>query len=200
MFPDLMRDDVFRLETARLWLRWPRHSDARAVADIACAKEAADLSASIPHLAPRGDADGFVVAARGDNMLGARLTLAITPKSRPNVLIGMVGVAPGETCGEGELGYWIGAPWQGSGYTTEAVRAMIGACFDLAGLSAITAAVEADNPAARRVLEKCGFAPAGERLRGGARHDVLRLARPADALVRVAGMRVSMTETPFAAE
>ena len=28
MFPDLTRDDVFRLETRRLWLRWPRAADA----------------------------------------------------------------------------------------------------------------------------------------------------------------------------
>ena len=28
MFPDIARDDVFRLETARLWLRWPRACDA----------------------------------------------------------------------------------------------------------------------------------------------------------------------------
>ena len=31
MFPDLARDDVFRLETARLWLRWPRAADAAAI-------------------------------------------------------------------------------------------------------------------------------------------------------------------------
>ena len=31
MFPDLARDDVFRLETARLWLRWPRAADAAAL-------------------------------------------------------------------------------------------------------------------------------------------------------------------------
>ncbi|MCG6121832.1 MAG: GNAT family N-acetyltransferase [Microvirga sp.] len=211
MFPDLMRDDVFRLETARLWLRWPRQSDARAVADIACAKEAADLSASIPHLAPRGDADGFVLSARGDNMQGARLTLAITPKARPNVLIGMVGVAPAQTPGEGELGYWIGAPWRGSGFTTEAVQALIGASFDLAGLEAITAAVEVGNPAARRVLEKCGFSPDGERVREDSRFAVLRLARTASGIVPSAivpvpagalgtAATVTTAEPPLAAE
>ena len=31
MFPDLARDDVFRLETSRLWLRWPRMGDAAAI-------------------------------------------------------------------------------------------------------------------------------------------------------------------------
>ena len=31
MFPDLTRDDVFRLETRRLWLRWPRLADVQAI-------------------------------------------------------------------------------------------------------------------------------------------------------------------------
>jgi hypothetical protein len=30
MFPDLLRDDVFRLETRRLWLRWPRAAEETA--------------------------------------------------------------------------------------------------------------------------------------------------------------------------
>ena len=29
MFPEITRDDIFRLETERLWLRWPRAADAR---------------------------------------------------------------------------------------------------------------------------------------------------------------------------
>jgi hypothetical protein len=35
MFPDLARDDVFRLETPRLWLRWPRICDAAAIHNFA---------------------------------------------------------------------------------------------------------------------------------------------------------------------
>ena len=36
MFPELTRDDVFRLETRRLWLRWPRMADANAILRLAC--------------------------------------------------------------------------------------------------------------------------------------------------------------------
>ena len=38
MFPDLARDDVFRLETARLWLRWPRvrPTTRRSIGSAAC--------------------------------------------------------------------------------------------------------------------------------------------------------------------
>ena len=35
MFPELTRDDVFRLETRRLWLRWPRMADANAILRLA---------------------------------------------------------------------------------------------------------------------------------------------------------------------
>ena len=40
MFPDLTRDDVFRLETRRLWLRWPRLADAQAIVRLAGEKAA----------------------------------------------------------------------------------------------------------------------------------------------------------------
>ena len=35
MFPDLTRDDVFRLETRRLWLRWPREADVPSLVRLA---------------------------------------------------------------------------------------------------------------------------------------------------------------------
>lgn len=33
MFPEITRDEVFRIETKRLWLRWPMFADANDVAD-----------------------------------------------------------------------------------------------------------------------------------------------------------------------
>ena len=35
MFPDYFRDDVFRLETQRLWLRWPTAADAATIERLA---------------------------------------------------------------------------------------------------------------------------------------------------------------------
>ena len=49
MFPDLTRDDVFRLETRRLWLRWPRLADVQAIVRLAGEKAVADMTARIPH-------------------------------------------------------------------------------------------------------------------------------------------------------
>ena len=46
MFPELTRDDVFRLETRRLWLRWPRMADATAILKLAGEKAVAEMTAS----------------------------------------------------------------------------------------------------------------------------------------------------------
>ncbi len=160
MFPDLTRDDVFRLETARLWLRWPRQSDARAVQDIAAAKEVSDMMTKLPHAYPHDGADGFILSTRHTNMEGAGLTLAIAPKARPTMPIGMIGLFATRDPIEAELAFWIGRPYWGEGYMTEAVETMRDAGFRLSGSQALTARAAMDNPASRRVLAKCGFLPA----------------------------------------
>ena len=60
MFPDLTRDDIFRLETERLWLRWPRASDAAAITAFASLPEVAQMTDAIPHPYPAGEADRFI--------------------------------------------------------------------------------------------------------------------------------------------
>ncbi len=170
MFPDLTRDDVFRLETRRLWLRWPRQVDAQAVVHLAGEKEVADMTATIPHPYPPEAADGFILATRRANMDGTGLTLAISPKAKPGTLIGLIGFMPVLRGGEplpaqAELGFWIGRPFWGEGYMTEAAQAMVDAFFSLTGGNEITAGARVINPASRRVIEKCGFAYQGSGLR-----------------------------------
>ena len=89
MFPDLTRDDVFRLETRRLWLRWPRLADVQAIVRLAGEKAVAEMTARIPHPYDPEDAERFVFMARKSNADGKGLQLAITPKGRPNSLIGV---------------------------------------------------------------------------------------------------------------
>ena len=64
MFPDLTRDDVFRLETRRLWLRWPRQADAQAIVRLAGEKAVAEMTARLPHPYPAEAADRFILEAR----------------------------------------------------------------------------------------------------------------------------------------
>lgn len=59
------------------------------------------------------------------------------------------------------LGYALGVDCWGQGYMTEAVRAVVRFGFGYMGLDLISATCYPDNPASRRVLEKCGFAYEG---------------------------------------
>jgi RimJ/RimL family protein N-acetyltransferase len=59
------------------------------------------------------------------------------------------------------LGYALAPEAWGRGYATEAARAIIDASFLLTNAVEILASARVENPASRRVLEKCGFAHRG---------------------------------------
>ena len=155
MFPDLLCDDVFRLETARLWLRWPRAADAAAIARLAGVADVARMTAQIPHPYPEGAAAKFILMARSENARGESVTLVLA-KKRGSEPIGVVSLRPLDD-GALEIGYWLGKPCWGRGLMTEAVR----------------------------VLEKCGFAATGQAMveapARGERHlaNLFRLTRDA---------------------
>jgi RimJ/RimL family protein N-acetyltransferase len=165
MFPDLTRDDVFRLETRRLWLRWPRLADVQAIVRLAGEKAVAEMTALIPHPYAEPDAEEFVFQTRRANANGEGLALAITPKGKPAAVIGMVGVAPSLESGEPHLGYWLGRPFWNQGFATEAARALVDAFFTYTPAAELTSSARVVNPASRRVLDKCGFAFQGSGLK-----------------------------------
>jgi len=165
MFPDIAKDDVFRLETRRLWLRWPRLKDAPAIAAYCSKWEVARFTARIPHPYPKGSAERFVYAAREANSRGRDLTLVLTPVAAPRKAVGAISL---EARGADRLtlGYALAPEVWGRGYATEAVIAAVRAAFRLTPAVEIEASVQFENPASRRVLEKAGFAHVGRGLRG----------------------------------
>src|SRR5208283_2748419 len=90
MFPDLARDDVFRLETQRLWLRWPRICDAPAIQRFCGLWEVARFTARMPHPYPPGSAERFIYAAREANASGRDLTLVMTPFKGKRDVVGSI--------------------------------------------------------------------------------------------------------------
>ena len=60
------------------------------------------------------------------------------------------------------LGYWIGRPFWGRGFASEALTALVAGAFARFPHDTIGAGVFHDNPASRRVLEKLGFRAAGQ--------------------------------------
>ncbi|MCO4055803.1 MAG: GNAT family N-acetyltransferase [Bosea sp.] len=164
LFPDLTRDDVFRLETRRLWLRWPRHGDIAALRAFAGLREVAEMTGSWPHPLPEGEAERRIFAARKANATGVSLFLALTPRSKPNLQVGWVCVTATPNPDEAELGYMLHPHHSGQGLMAEAVQAVLDTVFSYTAVERVTAWSRVVNPASRRVLEKCGFRHIGTAL------------------------------------
>jgi RimJ/RimL family protein N-acetyltransferase len=159
MFPDLARDDVFRLETPRLWLRWPQASDADGLAGLAGDWEVARFTANIPHPYSLADAEQFIVDSRIGNALGRHLRLVMTLKRGDRPSVGAVELQPSP---DGvNLGYWLGKPYWGQGLAGEAAGAMIDAFFRVTVAPALGAAALLENAASQALLKRAGFQPVG---------------------------------------
>lgn len=140
------------LETARLTLRAPRIEDATAIATIANDKRIAQMTASLPHPYRTEDALAFVELAAAPQAIH----LLVTLNGAQDDVLGAVGAAP-DLEGVPTLGYWLGAPFWGQGYATEAAQALVDHLFATTDWPAIRGTTRVTNPASRRVLEKCGF-------------------------------------------
>ena len=138
------------LETSRLVLRAPRLGDAKAIAMLANDRRVAEATARIPHPYPADAAHQWIAAS---NTRFGEETYAIL---RDGVVIGTCAFDLREGA-EPEIGYWLGVPYWGQGYATEAVRALINRAFGELDHSALVSGARVTNPASRRVLEKCGF-------------------------------------------
>lgn len=76
---------------------------------------------------------------------------------------GLVAVIGAHLRGEGaaEIGYWVGAGYQGQGYATEALAALIARIADTMPERQIMAECRPENIGSVRVLEKLGFQRTG---------------------------------------
>ena len=68
--------------------------------------------------------------------------------------------------GSVEIGYGVLPEYEGKGYTTEAVRAMVQWAFEDARVEYVEAETEPGNKASQRVLEKNVFFPCGQGAEG----------------------------------
>ncbi len=137
------------LETGRLTLRAPQLQDAKTIARLVNDRRIAENTVRIPHPYTVDDAEEFIAAC---NARDGEATFVVVLGEQP---IGICAVEPRAT--DAEIGYWLGVPYWGKGYATEAVRAVIDHAFGALGHAALQAGARVSNPASRRVLEKCGF-------------------------------------------
>ena len=143
-----------RLETDRLVLRAPEHADIEAITALA-QSEAIHSMTTLPHPYEREHARQFVEGhARSD----AEFAYAIV--TRDGTLVGVTGLHF-RSDRPHEIGYWIGEPFWGNGYATEAAGALVNAAIE-AGTQVLNAQARSENAASRAVLLKLGFASMGQ--------------------------------------
>ncbi len=164
------------LLTARLRLRPFVAADASEVQRLAGEREVAETTLNIPHPYPDGAAAKWIAEHATLYEGGDGVVFAVTDRAS-GALLGAVGLRSAPRHARAELGYWIGRPYWGRGYATEAVRAMLCYGFATLDLNRIHACHFARNPASGRVMAKAGM-----QLEGVARQHFRRGDRAEDAV------------------
>jgi RimJ/RimL family protein N-acetyltransferase len=140
------------LETARLRLRPYAAADALQLIPLIGTREVAATTGRIPHPYTENDANQFIASAQNDDEI--RLAIALRTDG---CMIGGIGLRLFEPHQNAELGYWLGVPYWGNGFATEAAREMLRYGFEKLRLHRIFATHFIHNPASGRVLAKLGM-------------------------------------------
>ena len=160
------------LHTARLTLRPFTAADGPRVKLLAGERAIADTTGSIAHPYEDGMAESWIAKHAEGFEAGKSLHLAVT-MTASGELLGAIGLTMSPPHRHAELGYWLGTPYWGRGYTTEAGGAMIRHGFTELGLARIYAHHLRRNPASGRILQKLGMQPEGMMRRHYLKWDVL---------------------------
>lgn len=97
------------------------------------------------------------LAARADATAKGEQHFFVIVEAETGAPVGCCDLRPGPEGFRGDLGLWIGEPYQGRGYGTAAVRDLLDHGFRRLGMAKIEATVFVGNRASRRIFEKCGF-------------------------------------------
>ena len=144
------------LTTERLILRPFRIEDAAEVQRLAGDYAVAATTLRIPHPYEDGMFEQWFATLGPAFEKGEQIALAITAREN-GALFGAIGLTLDAANQGAEIGYWIGKPYWGRGYATEAARALVRFGFEQLGLNRISARHFAHNPASGRVLQKAGL-------------------------------------------
>lgn len=140
------------LRTKRLVLRRFQLEDSSEVQKLAGNFNVAKMTLNIPFPYKDGMAEEWI-STHEENWNTKKSVIYAIVKADSNDLLGAVGLVEIDGL-EGELGYWIGEPYWGMGYCTEAAKELIEFSFQNLGLEKIVAEHLTKNPASGRVMKK----------------------------------------------
>jgi 8-oxo-dGTP diphosphatase len=151
---NLLNRPFLPVATERLTLRPLRAGDAVPMATFANDKDIAERLFRMPYPYTLQDAKTFIAFAHRSMAEGKCVILAIVRRSDQQFM--------GVISSEAELGgFWLGKPYWGQGYGTEATGALVHFCFHVLKQKELKASALQTNMASRRILEKLGFCEMG---------------------------------------
>jgi [ribosomal protein S5]-alanine N-acetyltransferase len=144
------------LKTKRLILRPLRATDAAQIQALFPHYEVLKhMFAGIPWPYPDDGATQFVGSALAGMTREERYVWAIVEQAADDdLLIGCIDLFP--TKADDNRGFWLGLPYQGKGYMTEAVAAVTDFAFDVVQLPRLILNNAEPNIASHRLKEKAG--------------------------------------------
>ncbi len=148
------------LHTERLILRPFALTDAAEVQRLAGDRDIAATTLLIPHPYEDGMAEEWISTHKDEFQSGQQAVFAVVLAAEKR-LVGAVGLDFNEQHCRAEMGYWIGKPYWGRGYCTEAARALLEYAFGQRGLNRVSAHHFANNPASGRVMRNIGMVHEG---------------------------------------
>lgn len=151
-----MMPDQPDLRTKRLLLRPFTLADAPHVQRLAGAPEVADTTLSVPYPYGEGMAESWIAGHADRFLYRTGVIYAITLHEESSIC-GCVSLGMTPPHSRAELGYWLGVPFWGRGYMTEAAAALVDYGFRGLSLHKITSSHFTRNPASGRVMQKIGM-------------------------------------------
>jgi RimJ/RimL family protein N-acetyltransferase len=143
------------LHTKRLILRPFSLADVPAVVALAGDWDIAFNTLSVPHPYTEDHAVQWIRQQNEQWKQKQAVTFAIAQAD--NTLVGSIGLGLVPSFNLAELGYWVGKPYWGRGYATEAACAVVDFGFEKLSLHRIQATHFGNNPASGKVMQKVGL-------------------------------------------
>ena len=150
------------IESHRLILRPFSLADTKRVAELAGDKQISEMTANIPYPYSISDAENWIRTHETLFLSGKGVVYAIVLKATSEV-IGAISFPKLEN-GLGILGYWLGVPYWGNGYATEASKSLISFSKEHYGLTKLQVMHLVGNERSKSVIKKLGIKYVGDQV------------------------------------
>ena len=116
--------------------------------------DVARMTSRVPHPYGEGDAEAFIAMGEANRF--------VIERKGDGLFMGMAGIHADDGY---EFGYWLGRPFWGFGYATEAAQRLVTYAFTVLDVDHLHAGWFYDNPASGHVLAKLGARHNGSAMR-----------------------------------